>query len=96
MPDNDRVVALGAALSLGKPELVTLIRWAEHDRLVGYLAREGQEEAIPLLSLALQCAWHLDRRKQMVIGAELKRHIDAVTHVAALNGAADALEEGAM
>ena len=47
MPDADRIAALGAALSLGHSDLLALQRWAQHDRLVAHLVKEGMEGAAP-------------------------------------------------
>jgi transcriptional regulator with XRE-family HTH domain len=96
VPDAARITAIGAALSLSPSDLLALQRWAKHDRLVAHLAKEDLEEAIPLMSLALQCSMHLNARQRTAVCAELARHVDAVTHAAALDGASQQHEEAAM
>lgn len=95
-PDGARIADIAAALSLGQSELMALQRWAQHDRLVAYLAKEGMEGAIPLMSHALQCAWHLNPRQQATVCCQLARHVDAVTHAVALGGVSPQHEEETM
>jgi transcriptional regulator with XRE-family HTH domain len=64
VPTASRVADIGEALALGREELVALQRWADHDRLVAYLEKQGQAATV--------CA-------------DLARHADALTRVAALD-----------
>lgn len=96
VPDADRIAALGAALSLGPSDLLALQRWAQHDRLVAHLVKEGMEGAVPLMSQALQCTWHLNPRQQATVCGQLARHVEAVTHAVALGGASPQHEEETM
>ncbi len=96
VPDSARVAAIGAALGLTPADLAVLHRWAKHDRLVAHLLSDGLEDAVPLLSQALQCSWHLNPRQRVTVCAELARHTDALTRVAVLNGVAHQGEGNAM
>ena len=95
-PDGARIAAIAAALCLGPSDLMALQRWAQHDRLVAHLIKEGMEGAIPLVSQALQCVWHLSARQQATVCGQLARHVDAVTHAVALGGASPQHEEETM
>jgi hypothetical protein len=85
VPTASRVADIGEALALGREELVALQRWADHDRLVAYLEKQGLDDAIQLLSQALQCSWLLNQRQAATVCADLARHADALTRVAALD-----------
>ena len=85
IPSADRIEAMAAVLGLGRDELANLHRWAEHDRLVTYLERQGLFSAIPLLSQALQVSWLCNERQASAVCASLARHAGALTHLASLD-----------
>lgn len=96
VPSDERVEVLARALGLSHGQQASLLQRAAHDRLIGYLQRQGLDQAIPLISQALQLSWLCTERQAASVCADLGRHAQALSRVASLDRELVATEEAAM